>query len=199
MLRYSCLIEFHVTFDHFERVKISMTIELPNLPPVKIELKTTRILCIGSPGIGKTAILKALCDPRNVFDGTGDGTSTTVDFYAVNARVNPSTIRRFCFFDTGGAECLSHIRLELINDADGLLMFYSDKASFLALESRWLVEAKDVVGKIPIITCGIRPSPVPDRQATSWADTRKITHVSCSPQDTAPLLKCLIDTFRVTK
>ena len=176
-----------------------MTIEIPNLPRTKIELKTARILCLGNSGIGKTAIIKAISDPRNVFDGTGDGSSTTVDFFAVNAQINASTIRRFCFFDTGGTDSLSHLRTELLHDAEAILMFYSDKASFLALECRWMLEAKDVIGKIPLIICCIKPTTVPERQATSWVESKKLIHVSCSTQDTAPLLKVLIDTFRVTK
>ena len=174
-----------------------MTIELPKLPKHKPELRTTKLLCLGNAGIGKTSIIKALCDPRTPFDGTGDDTATTVDFFAVSLPESMGITRRFCFFDTGGHESLNHIRLELMNDVDGVLIFYSDKPSWLSIESRWLLEAKDVMGKVPVIVCAITPSAVPEKQASAWAATKKIILTNASVKDTSSLVKTLCDTYPI--
>jgi len=175
----------------------SMTILVPNLPKDKLEMTLKKLLCLGNPGIGKTAIIRALCDPKSELDGTGDSSSTTVDFFALSIRKTPTLIQRFCFFDTGGSEELSHIRADLLPDAEGVVLFYSDKQSFLSLESRWLIEAKDTLNKVPFILCGIQPTAVPERQAASWASSKKMAHATASVADTAPLLKALCDAYPI--
>ena len=71
--------------------------------------------------------------------------------------------------------------MDLYKDADALVLFFSDKPSYLSLEAKWLIETREIsAGKaaVPIFVAQLG-SIVPERQATTWAESRKYKYVKC--------------------
>ena len=140
-------------------------------------MRSYRVVCVGS-SCGKTTFLSSL------HNTSGFSTHSLQPQPTVGADFIGVTVSSDCtlgFFDCGSLELFLDLRLELYKEADALVLFFSDKASYLALEAKWLIETREIsAGKaaVPVFLAPIGTA-VPERQAATWAESRKFKYIKC--------------------
>jgi hypothetical protein len=138
-------------------------------------MRSFRVVCVGSQ-CGKTTFISSL-NPLSGFSTHSLQPQPTIgaDFIGVALSSHECTLG---FLDCGSLELFVDLRTELYKDADALVLFFADKASFLALEAKWLIETREISAKptIPVFVAQIG-SAVSERQASSWAESRKLKYV----------------------
>lgn len=148
-------------------------------------MRSYRVVCVGS-SCGKTTFLSSLETP------SGFSTHSLQPQPTIGADFIGITVSNECtlgFFDCGSLELFVDLRLELYKDTDALVLFFSDKATFLALEAKWLIETREITAKpsLPVFVAQIG-SAVPERQASSWAEARKFKYVKCDAGNFAQVI-----------
>jgi GTPase SAR1 family protein len=139
-------------------------------------MKSFKVVCVGS-SCGKTAFLSSLSTVSGFSTHSLEPQPTIgADFIGITVS-NDCTIG---FFDCGSLELFVDLRTELYREADALVLFFSDKPSFLALEAKWLIETRELSAKpaVPVFLAQLGAA-VPERQAASWAEARKFKFVKC--------------------
>jgi GTPase SAR1 family protein len=152
-------------------------------------MRSYRIVCVGS-ACGKTSFLSSLSNSSSF--STHSLPTIGADFIGITPSGEAISLG---FFDCSSLELFADLRLDLYKDADALVLFFSDKSSFLALEAKWLIETREISGKpgYPVFVAQLSGAGVAERQAASWAEAKKFKYIKC---DSGRFVQAVLDAFK---
>jgi len=151
-------------------------------------VKRLKVISLGDPFTGKTAMIKLYCDSR--FE------KRYIPTIGLDYGVKPVRVEvrgklmeiRVCFWDLSGSPDYVEVRNEIYEDVDAVFLMFdvSEEHSFLVLDN-WLSEI-DQYGlspeKVPIVLCANKtdqfPREVSEETGTQYAERNKIKYFETS-------------------